>query len=74
MLWGSYYKIRQHEIVILQMLKLVGASILYGMLIEVLQETLTTTRHADIMDVLANFCGAALALIILIVIKKQKSN
>lgn len=56
------------------MLKLVGASILYGMLIEVLQETLTTTRHADIMDVLANFCGAALALIILIVMKKQKSN
>lgn len=73
-LWGFYSKISRHEILISRILKLVVVSTLYGVLIEILQETLTTTRHADIMDVLANFTGATLALLIFIVIKRQKSS
>ena len=34
------------------------AAIFYGMLIEVLQHTLTTNRDGDFMDALANSCGA----------------
>lgn len=74
MFWGLYSKIKRREIVISQILKLVVISISYGVLIEILQETFTTTRHADIMDVLANFVGAVLALVIFIVIKKQKNS
>ena len=74
LLWGFYSKIRLNEIIIPRILKLVAVSFFYGLLIEVLQETLTERRHADIMDVLANFSGATLALIAFIFIKRQKSN
>ena len=74
LLWGFYSKIRLNEIIIPRILKLVAVSFFYGLLIEVLQETLTERRHADIMDVLANFSGATLALIAFILIKRQKSN
>ncbi|KKN51038.1 hypothetical protein LCGC14_0626510, partial [marine sediment metagenome] len=32
--------------------------VLFGIIIEVLQHTLTTDREGDILDVLANTCGA----------------
>ncbi len=45
--------------------KVLSLSIIYGCLIEIAQECFTTTRHADIKDVLANFTGAALAVLLL---------
>jgi VanZ family protein len=36
-------------------------SFVFGMVIEILQELFTTTRHADVTDVLANVAGAVLA-------------
>nr|WP_315149544.1 VanZ family protein [uncultured Flavobacterium sp.] len=36
-------------------------SFVFGMIIEILQEFYTTTRHADVTDVLANLAGAVLA-------------
>jgi len=39
-------------------------SIVFGSLIELAQGYFTTTRQADLKDVLANFTGAALAVII----------
>jgi VanZ family protein len=38
-------------------------SFIFGILIEVLQELFTTTRSADIFDVLANVSGSSLAVI-----------
>lgn len=71
MLWGFYSKLKQNEIKIGKIVILVLVSLFYGILIEFLQETLTTTRQADVMDVLANFSGALLALITFALIKKQ---
>jgi VanZ family protein len=39
-------------------------SVVYGCLIEIAQEYFTTTRQADLTDVLANFTGAALAVLL----------
>lgn len=46
-------------------LKVFLYSIIYGILIEILQATFTLTRKADIYDVLANTTGAGLAVLIL---------
>jgi VanZ family protein len=37
-------------------------SFVFGIVIEILQELVTTTRHADVLDVLANLTGATLAV------------
>lgn len=72
MLWGFYSSLKQDEIRIATIIRFVISSVFYGILIEVLQETLTTTRHADVLDVLANATGAILALLAFVLIKKQK--
>jgi VanZ family protein len=38
-------------------------SFVFGISIEILQELFTTTRHADLFDVLANITGATIAMI-----------
>lgn len=72
MLWGFYASLAQNEIRLPKIRQLVIVSLCYGILIEILQETLTTTRHADIFDVLANFTGALLALVLFVLIKDKK--
>lgn len=74
MLWGFYFLQKQNGIAMSGIIKLVIVSILYGILIEILQETCTTTRHADIFDVLANLTGAIIALVVFVLIKKTKSS
>lgn len=41
----------------------VVGTILFGVLIEILQETCTATRHADVLDVIANSVGALLSVV-----------
>ena len=74
MLWGFYFRQKQNEIILPKIIRLVVISIFYGILIEFLQETCTTTRHADIFDVLANLTGATIALLVFVFIKKSKSS
>jgi VanZ family protein len=69
MLWGGYALEKQNATKLTNILLVVGCSLLYGILIEFLQETMTTTRHADIYDVFANLAGALTALLIFVVIK-----
>jgi VanZ family protein len=38
-------------------------SFIFGVIIEILQELVTTTRSADFFDILANFFGAFLAMV-----------
>ncbi|MGZ9676820.1 VanZ family protein [Flavobacterium sp. GNP001] len=38
------------------------SAILFGIVIELVQETCTATRHADVLDVLANTTGALLSI------------
>jgi VanZ family protein len=49
-------------------------SIIYGCLIEIAQEYLTTTRQADIKDVLANTTGAILAVVLLTIYNKLRKS
>jgi len=72
MLWGYYFGVKGNEIALTNMVFVVTSSLCYGILIEILQETCTTTRRADIFDVLANFSGALVAFVLFILIKRQK--
>jgi VanZ family protein len=45
-------------------------SLFFGIIIEILQESLTITRHADLFDVLANLFGAVLSVLTIIVLNK----
>lgn len=74
LLWGFNYTLYSKRIRILKIVNIVVASLFFGILIEVLQELYTTTRHADIMDVLANLTGATVALGVFILIKISKKN
>lgn len=47
-----------------------GFSVLFGIGIELLQALLTTTRKADVQDVLANVTGATLAVVAIIILDK----
>lgn len=55
--WLIYIKRTNKNISINQVLKVVIASFVIGVLIEILQALFTTTRKADILDVLANSLG-----------------
>ena len=72
--WGSYISLKLNEIRIPKILRIVMLSICYGIVIEILQETNTTTRHADILDVLANLIGTLLALVLFVLIKMKKQT
>ena len=74
MFWGLYIYLKQNKIQFFQVIGILALSIVYGILIEFLQETLTTTRHADVYDVLANFAGALIASVSLLVIKTKFSK
>jgi VanZ family protein len=56
---------------------LIGAvlfSLFFGIGIEILQARLTITRNGDFWDVLANFSGALLAFVFVIVAKRLKTQ
>ena len=74
MLWGLYFWQKLNERTISKIVRIVILSLCYGILIEILQETCTTTRHADIFDVLANLSGAVAALVLFLLIKRQKQQ
>lgn len=48
------------------MLKVIGISLVYGVMIEVAQELFTVSRKADILDVVANTLGAVAAGILIV--------
>ncbi|HEX9980399.1 MAG TPA: VanZ family protein [Flavobacterium sp.] len=64
--WFKYFMARMPQIkfsaLLLRMLLFASA---YGIAIEVFQMLFTTTRHADVDDVLANISGAVVAAMVL---------
>lgn len=68
-LWGlakkQIYFNRKYDFLI------VVIAIIYGIIIEVLQSVLTSTRQADFYDVLANAIGAIFGLVILLIMKSK---
>jgi VanZ family protein len=69
LLWGFYNRLRLGQWVLKSSLIIVCLSIVYGILIEILQETLTKTRKADVMDMAANAAGAITALLVIVLLK-----
>lgn len=61
-LWILYLQLSMKSKTI-RLIWVVFVSILFGILIEVLQELCTTTRSADVFDMLANSLGAIVAYI-----------
>jgi hypothetical protein len=47
--------------------------ILYGIIIEVLQELFTVSRHFDIYDIFANSFGVIVALMLFLFLKQKKN-
>lgn len=71
LLWGFYNRLRLGQWVLKSSLIIVSLSIGYGILIEILQETFTQTRKADILDVAANAAGAIVAFFVLVFWKSK---
>ncbi|MFM9825710.1 VanZ family protein [Flavobacterium sp.] len=63
-LWFLYFNIKLKCLKLTKFLLIsVVFSMFFGIGIEILQEILTTSRHADVVDVFANISGASLASI-----------
>lgn len=76
-LWFLYFNYKNSENRIKFGKILFIVSFLFGILIELAQQTFTINRKADIFDVIANTTGAFFALIIIFMydfIKRAKSN
>ena len=72
LLWGYYTWLQQNRFALKKLIIIASMSLGYGIAIEFLQETFTQTRHADVLDVLANFTGAMSAVLVFIWLKKDK--
>ncbi|MGA9589129.1 MAG: VanZ family protein [Salegentibacter sp.] len=70
--WKIYFVLKSSDFLnyTSNLLKIAGASLLFGMLIEVLQGTLTSYRTPDWFDILANSTGIVLAVLLLLALKK----
>ena len=67
LLWFLYLNTKNIE---LGLLKIFLGSLFFGILIEICQSLFTTTRQADVLDVLANATGAGTAILILFLYHK----
>ncbi|WP_298222133.1 VanZ family protein [Flavobacterium sp.] len=65
-LWSFYLKAKA-SFSNASLVKVVFAAIVYGSAIEIAQGLFTTTRKADIMDVLANTSGSILAVMAILI-------
>ncbi len=74
MLWGFYFWMKINKLGLKSIRNIVIISFCYGILIEILQELFTTTRHADLKDVVANCTGAFLAFGVFVFIKKTNKS
>ncbi|MCP4051856.1 MAG: VanZ family protein [Mesoflavibacter sp.] len=70
MIW--YLTLKQSYFLKKALSKAVGLAIVFGIIIEILQHTLTQHREADIKDVVANIIGALLAVLIIKLALKMK--
>ncbi|MBF2709357.1 VanZ family protein [Flavobacterium soyangense] len=72
LLWFFYFKkkigsLKIYELLIVSLV----LSFFFGIAIELMQRYFTTTRTADVFDVIANLSGASIAVIVIVLINKQ---
>jgi VanZ family protein len=71
LLWFLYLNRRLKNVAIWKLLSIAfGLSFFFGIAIELLQEYFTTTRSADIIDVLANVIGASISVFGILILNK----
>src|SRR5690554_3649211 len=72
LLWQLYWFFRNGRVLTWKHGAIVlSASLIYGIIIELLQGYMTTLRTPDVFDVLANFGGALLGVILFFRLKKM---
>jgi VanZ family protein len=76
LLWSYYFNVSLSNATFKKLVFVAISSLFYGILLEFAQEYFTTTRHADVFDVMANSTGAITALCLLAILLKiqQKEN
>jgi VanZ family protein len=73
--WYLYFRGQLSELEVARVLLFVFlVAGLYGVMIELVQEFFTSTRHADINDVFANLAGALAACILLFILGKYREK
>lgn len=65
-LWYLYFSLKDHKNSFKISVSIFFASILFGGLIELAQQALTTTRKGDFFDIFANTCGAFVSLFLIL--------
>lgn len=71
LVWFLFFRKKMWAQSILRPLVLaVGFSFVFGILIELLQNYLSTTRNADYLDVVANIVGSLLGLLLILFLEK----
>ena len=71
-LWFLFFRTKINSLTITKPLVISFVfSVFFGILIEILQSLCTTTRTADVFDVLANVTGASLAVILIVWLNKN---
>ena len=71
-IWLLYFYIKQdNQLSVRDVFVIFIAILVYGIVIEILQEQLTTTRQADYLDVIANLTGAIIGLMIFLNVKNR---
>lgn len=72
LIWFLYYFLRvKTENFNQSLIKCVGLALIYGILIEVVQEIATVSRSADFKDLIANSIGILTGVIVIITMKSQ---
>jgi VanZ family protein len=70
LLWCVYFFLLIKKVTFKHLGSVLVVSLLFGILIELLQGAFTTTRQADTFDVLANFTGACVGIILMLGFKQ----
>lgn len=71
-LWFLFFKKQMHKTNFRKPLLISFLlSVFFGILIEILQEFCTTTRRADFFDILSNFTGATLAVLLILWVNRN---
>jgi len=70
--WLHYYFSFRHTHKILFVIAMfLGLCVFYGIIIEILQESLTTSRSGDFKDLIANSIGIAIGALLVFLMKAQ---
>jgi VanZ family protein len=70
--WFLFFsKQLQNDTIFKPLMYSVVLSVVFGITIEILQNLITTTRSADVLDIVANMVGSTLAIFVIVILNKS---